>query len=861
MSSAFYSFISSITNTLTSKYDIKHQISSAGLWKIYQGERKTTGKKVALFIFEKKLLDTLFRRDRGSSRHDTDVVYELLKKEASNLARLRHPSILEVVEPVSESRSSIVFVTEPLMGSLTHLVKSDDNYSSDNQAPSLDLDELEIQKGLLQVGKGLQFLNDAKVVHHNLTIDAIFVNAKGDWKIGGLGFSVFLNAGNASENMGYDNNEFMPEACQISLDYAAPESVLDNNICQANDMFSLGCLAYAVHNKGVSILKTFNSFHTYERQIKTIHAQTLSTLPAHLQDVIRSLLTRHPNQRMDPVSFQNSKYFDNLLVSTMKFLENFPEKTREEKAQFMKGLARVLGQFPDRVLKRKILPSLLEELKDNQLLPYTIPNIFIITQKLSQQEFCDLVLPSLKPVFNVRDPPQNMIVLLEKLDVFQQKTPREVFRDDVMPLVYAALEAPAAVVQEKALRIIPSLAESLDYTAVKSSLFPRVQTVFVQTTILSVKVSTLICFHSMIKVLDKFTVQEKLVPLLKNIKTKEPAVMLATLAVYDEVGKLADKEIIATEILPQLWRMSFGPLLNLEQFQKFMKTIRDLTNRVEEAHTRHLREVKSLEEQTRSVNASSSASSPQLMNQVAIGTENNVSFESLVQSGGSSGGVAAVNSALDNDMFGALVGKSTASAHGTIPQQKPITANQTSSSWTLSSQPAILPSPIQQSRQAQPTNNGWSSTSTMQPMNTWSKPLAPATTAPITPSNTTTSSSSINWNTKPQQQQNNWSSSPKPMSSPQQQQQQQIPSLASPPSFAMNQMSLNSSMNHNNGNANYNALRSIPTSNTQPQQPPMMPLSTSMGLLKPVSSPSMTPMKSNTPHVTKTNLHAFDPLG
>jgi SCY1-like protein 2 len=40
---------------------------------------------------------------------------------------------------------------------------------------------------------------------------------------------------------------------------------------------------------------------------------------------------------------------------------------------------------------------------------------------------------------------------------------------------------------------------------------------------------------------------------------------LATLAVYDEVGKIADKEIMATEILPQLWRMSFGPLLNLEQ--------------------------------------------------------------------------------------------------------------------------------------------------------------------------------------------------------------------------------------------------------------------------------------------------------
>lgn len=263
-----------------------------------------------------------------------------------------------------------------------------------------------------------------------------------------------------------------------------------------------------------------------------------------------------------------------------------------------------------------------------------------------------------------------------------------------------------------------------------------------------------------------------------------------------------------------------------------MKTIRDLTNRVEEAHTRHLREVKSLEEQTRSVKASS----PQLINQAAIGVDSNVSFESLVQ-----GGTAAVNSSLDNDMFGALVGKSTTSSHVMSPQQRP------------SSQPAIVPSPIQQ-----PANNGWSSTTTMQPSNTWNKPLAPAITAPMTPA-TTTSSSSINWNTKPQQQQNTWSSSLKPPQ--QQQQQQQIPSLASPPSFAMNQMSLNSTSNLSNGNANYNALRSIPSNNIQQQQPTMMPLSSSMGLLQPISSPSMAPLKSNTPQATKANLHAFDPLG
>lgn len=142
----------------------------------------------------------------------------------------------------------------------------------------------------------------------------------------------------------------------------APEFILDNNICQANDMFSLGCLAYAVHNKGISLLKTFNNYHSYEKQVKTINSQSLSNMPHHLQQVLSLLLAKHPNQRMTPTEFQNSKYFDNLLVSTIRFLESFPEKTKEEKAQFMKGLAKVLGQFPERVIRRKVKEPYLSRL-------------------------------------------------------------------------------------------------------------------------------------------------------------------------------------------------------------------------------------------------------------------------------------------------------------------------------------------------------------------------------------------------------------------------------------------------------------------------------------------------------------------
>lgn len=58
---------------------------------------------------------------------------------------------------------------------------------------------------------------------------------------------------------------------------------------------------------------------------------------------------------------------------------------------------------------------------------------------------------------------------------------------------------------------------------------------------------------------------EKLIPLLRNIKTKEPAVTLATLAVYAEMGKKLGHDVIASDILPALWPMTVGVLLNIEQ--------------------------------------------------------------------------------------------------------------------------------------------------------------------------------------------------------------------------------------------------------------------------------------------------------
>lgn len=260
--------------------------------------------------------------------------------------------------------------------------------------------------------------------------------------------------------------------------------------------------------------------------------------------------------------------------------DNFAGKAKDERVQFLKGLLKILDQFSDRLLRRKVLPALLELMNDRTLLPFILPNVFAISKTLSSIEFTSNVLPKLKPLFNVQDPPQNQMILLEQVELFVAKTSAPVFREQVTPLLYSALEAEQVFVQERALQTVPRLCEVLEYSHVKEVLFPKIATLFTKTKVLSVKCNTLICFHSMISVLDKHTLTERLVPILARIKTREPSVMIATLAVHEAVSKKVDRETLATSIIPQLWTMSMGAQLNADQFQRFMNAVDDMGKRV-----------------------------------------------------------------------------------------------------------------------------------------------------------------------------------------------------------------------------------------------------------------------------------------
>lgn len=189
----------------------------------------------------------------------------------------------------------------------------------------------------------------------------------------------------------------------------------------------------------------------------------------------------------------------------------------------------------------------------------------------------------------------------------------------------------------------------------KNEVFPPIASTFSRTSSLAIKVRSLEAFTVLCggsvdepaleddlsgtleknrptksSILDKYTIQEKLVPSLKVIKTKEPSVMMAALKVFREVGKVADTDFLALEILPVLWSFSLGPLLNLQQFNEFMSLIKFLSTKIETEQTRKLQELSSGPDATGFQNGSNGSfqSSKDLANSDTDNTRN--TFERLV---------------------------------------------------------------------------------------------------------------------------------------------------------------------------------------------------------------------------------------
>ena len=582
---------------------LQNQLASAGpghAWRIYDARKdaKAEGKpasaggpeqRVSLWVLDKREIPDKAR---------LEALLAKLKAGFQHLSRLKHPSILRVMSPLREDGRYLSFESEPVFASVSNLMK---NYTNLPAVPhgveSFSPEPLEVKMGLFQISSAVHFIHrSANLIHLNICPEAVLVAADGSWKLAGFEFSFFSNykPGGATSSEMFHANEFdskanFSSATLPNLDYLAPEVVFIRRFDYASDMFSLACLIYAL-SAGRPLIAAQHNVLTYKQRIETLVPIDFSRVPPDCRESLQGMLSVDSGKRWDSEKVQASPFFGDILLRSLMFADTLANKDAPLKAKFFKGLQRLVPKYSHRLLKLRLLPPLLRELRFAEQVPFILPSVFqICATALTDREFRETVLASVLPLFN-KDGPNSVqisISLLEHMEFFIHKSPESVIGSHVIPLLCWSMNCGDAALQDIAIRQVPVLGSKIPYSALISTILPRMIKISVSNSSQvspHARINSLICLGKLFvsKVIDQKVLAERVLPALEQSLVTQctPDIFNANVKVYLAISKKLDEELVARKVLPTLIPLLADPILERDLFEKLSDLVHDLVAKI-----------------------------------------------------------------------------------------------------------------------------------------------------------------------------------------------------------------------------------------------------------------------------------------
>ena len=124
------------------------------------------------------------------------------------------------------------------------------------------------------------------------------------------------------------------------------------------------------------------------------------------------------------------------------------------------------------------------------------------------------------------------------------------------------------------------------------------------TTLLSVRVNSLICLGKLLDHMDKWQVIDDVLSWMSSIPSKEPAVIMAIVGIYKlavSSSKLGlTKEEMANKSLPFLIPLSIENGLTVQQFNVIVSLVREMMAKIETEHRTKLEQLHSIQDSQKS---------------------------------------------------------------------------------------------------------------------------------------------------------------------------------------------------------------------------------------------------------------------
>ena len=546
------------------------------LWKIYKGTHKVRKQEVCVFVFEKKTLEKYPKKEQNE-------ILLTLKCEAQMLVKFKHPSLLGVVEPFVEDKTTLGFVTERF------------DYSLNSWMMDVKPSKLEIKQMVIELAKAILFLhNDAHVVHNNLNPDVIFIDANNKIKISGLSFSIEdpplqggdIDVSNYIPPSAHNMNNQNVSLSLPDLSFTAPELVFNNKCFYSSDMFSLGLVIYQILKDHLGDNKTHlfmklssNSINAYKNFMNSYDSYLSTKLKFENDDnfLLSKLLQKQYTARPRVSEIIDTPWFNDPKLKALNFVMNLESNDQKKNVEFLEKLPKIIGMFEKKIIIKRFLPALLKAIKVETLINPCLPAIFSICESPSLNiDFSHQIWPKLKDLFKLRSLPAAAIYfLISKVQYIGEHISQTEFSQNFLNLICKAMDCNVPKIQLVVSNNMKFIANNTDSLSFKNQIFPRIMQVVSTTNSKTLKLSMLNNIKDLYTKLDQNLINDKLLGTLDKVRKTDGNndICMSICDIYLEISKIVNLEGIANKILPNLISMLVSGNITKSNFDKIMNLI------------------------------------------------------------------------------------------------------------------------------------------------------------------------------------------------------------------------------------------------------------------------------------------------
>lgn len=160
--------------------------------------------------------------------------------------------------------------------------------------------------------------------------------------------------------------------------------------------------------------------------------------------------------------------------------------------------------MPERVRFNRVIPCLIRELVNHDMVPFVLPNLLLIMESVDSDQFKRHLEKQLIPVFSIDSPIQVPLIIFSKMELLinKSKSSPDFIRDCILSLMSRSLDlrlpdsvtTPQLISQlnEMCLKTIPLVGQLIDSLAIKKTLLPKIKKLCLGTSSLSIKVNCLV---------------------------------------------------------------------------------------------------------------------------------------------------------------------------------------------------------------------------------------------------------------------------------------------------------------------------------------------------------------------------------